>query len=681
MLDGREILVSLKTKWSRRPYVKSLAVPAALWLIFQPGLEQALAVSTPPAAEQTDFAPSGTMLLPLTPKLDPSSAAHETEQGQSADDSQAASGSSKSTNDSEDLLPSLDTISAEKGPVAGKAEENDSSTDADGKLMKGTVQIVADDTEYDQDANTFLGTGNAVALIGGQNSKLEADSIRYNQTSQIMDARGNVRILRGGQLTTGSAFKFKVTSDEYLITAPDTQVQGSEVVARTSYGAKGGIAYKDGAITSPTPFYYRKYYNVGPMTYREESNGKMSHPDAYLAPNSHLKFKASKIVYERYKEFDNMTIFGGRVQYGAFSLPVGKVHLTVGQTETRAVFPVLPYIGSNFNMGGVSVGPSFNYGIGHDGILTWSPLIQSGGRNLATSTNESGLGLGARAGYSNKILQTNIAYGEQSNMLVADFKSKVWGTTRFQGGINRFLNDGMMGTDRARLQAEFVDLKQYSKVPFMSSVQFRTSCGFAEDNPQLINISSNYAKLFGSAANTTVMRMGLRAQEHFQASTAPFISVGDDRFGLKGFVSGGTALRGYSTGNANIIGQIGPLLDLHMSRLRMMGGFTEAAVRGSSPFVFDQYLQGSQSTYVMGDYKVSKYLDVGGMLGYNLTDSLAYAKTVQVAVGPPDMKVLGSYDFVMQRYRVGFDMLYGQPVPFQKMVLKTNPDQGNFGGI
>ena len=89
-------------------------------------------------------------------------------------------------------------------------------------LLKGTVQIVADDTEYDQEKNTFLGTGNAVAVIAGQNSKLEADTILYDQTSQTIDARGNVKIVRDGQLTTGSSFKFNIDSDEYLITNPDT---------------------------------------------------------------------------------------------------------------------------------------------------------------------------------------------------------------------------------------------------------------------------------------------------------------------------------------------------------------------------------------------------------------------------------------------------------------------------
>jgi hypothetical protein len=649
----------------------------------------ALAASSSPTGGDPDYAPTGTMLLPLTPKLDTSKS--DTSGGSTPSDTQSATvdqSAPKAGNDSEDLLPSVENRSAEKGTekgttLEGSAEDEASGIDESGKLLKGTVQIVADDTEYDQDANSFLGTGNAVALIGGQNSKLEADSILYDQNSQMIDARGNVRILRGGTLTTGSAFKFKVTSDEYLITNPDTSIQGSEIIARRAYGSKTGLGFKDGTISLPTPFYYRKYYNVGPMSYREESSEKFNHPDAFLPANGgHMRFKARKIVYERYKEDMNMTVFGGRMQYGAFSIPTGKFTMTVGATDTRAVFPILPYVGTNFNMGGLSVGPVFNYGVGKSGILSWSPLVQFGGSNYSTAGGTtSGVGLGAKAGFGNNIFQAHIAYGSVSNLLVADLKTKVYKSIRFQGGINRFLNDGLMGTDRARVMAEFVDTHQYMKVPFLSMLQFRNTAGYAVDNPQLVNISANYAKLFGSAANSTVIRSGIRVQHQMMATSTPLFNIGDDRYGLKGYITGGYALRGYSTGNADLIGQIGPMADIHLGRIRMVGGYTEAAVRGSSPFVFDQYLQGSQSLYAMGDYKLNKYIDVGGLYGYNLTSSLPFAKTLQMALGPPDMKVLVSRDFVLNRYRVGFDMLYGQPVPYQKMLVKAGPDQGQLGGI
>lgn len=629
--------------------------------------------------------PSGTMLLPLTPKLDTEPA--QTEE-KAEIESPASAGSGKPIADSEDLLPTLGTISAESGNVQNGNVDDEEATPAD-KLLKGTVQIVADDTEFDQDKNTFLGTGNAVALIGGQNSKLEADTILYDQNSQIMDARGNVRILRGGQLTTGSSFKFKINSDEYLITKPDTELQGSEIIARKGYGSgKGGLAFKDGTISSPTPFYYSKYWNVGPMSYREEANDKRNHPDAYLPAKQTFHFKAKKIVYERYKEQGNLTVIGGHIQVGSFSIPTGRITMTIGEQETRPVFPILPYAGSNFNMGGTAVGPSFQTGIGRTGILSWAPLVQIGGTNYNNGgANVSGLGLGARVGFSNQTWQGHIAYGSVSNMLVADLKGKIWKSLRWQSGINRFLNDGMFGNVRARYAAEVVDNHQYTKVPYMQFVMFRTSAGEYEDNPQLINISSNYAKLFGSAAQSaanstkTVYTRAGKVQEQISAATMPFFNVGDDKWGVKSYLFGSAAARAYTTGDSNVVIQGGPVLDLHLNKIRGMLGYNKSAVRGNSPFVFDAFLQGSQSVYAQGDIKLSKYVALGGYVGYILDTHNFYGKMVNVAVGPQDCKLLLSRDFIFNRYRVGFDMLYGAPVNYNKLVLKGQADQGQLGGI
>lgn len=618
--------------------------------------------------------PSGTMLLPLTPKLDTSPPPSDASTASNTNDS--ASGP---VGDAEELLPSLETVSAESGKVEGEIQEDNDKIGSD-TTLKGTVQIVADDTEFDQNANTFLGTGNAVAIIGGENSKLQADTILYDQNEQTIDARGNVRILRNGQLTTGSAFKFKVTSDEYLITKPDTEIQGSQVIARKGYGTKEGLAFQKGTLSMPTPFAFAKNYNSGPISFREEAQYMKGHPDGYLPDHSSFRFKAKKMVYERYKEQGNLTVFGGRIEMGNFSFPIGKFVGTVGQTETKAVFPVTPYLGGNLYTGGFNVGPQFNTGVGRNGVLSWSPMVNFGGRNLATNTTTGGVGLAGRVSYNNKNFQSNLAYGSNTGLLVGDIKSKVWKGTRLQIGVNRFLDDGMFGLTRARMLAEVKDVQQFTNVPYLGLLQFRTSAGWAQDNPLLVNVSATNAALHGNPTSG-IMRTGFRLQEQITAQSHPIFSVGDDKWGARSFLYGGIAARGYSTGDANLVGQFGPILDVRLNRVRFQTGYTTASVRGQSPFVFDQFIQGSQSTYILGDVKINKYLTLGTLLGYNLTQKLAYAKQIQAAIGPQDLKLIVGKDFVLNNYRVGFNMLHGDPIPFDKLVLKGNADHGQLGGI
>ncbi len=432
----------------------------------------------------------------------------------------------------------------------------DDAEDASGdtKLYKGQVQIVADDTEYDQENNTFLGTGNAVALIGGQDSKLEADTIYYNQSEGMMDCRGNVRVFRDGHVTTGSAFKFKISSDEYLITKPDTEIAGSMIVARTGYGARGGITFKNGTMQQQKAFFMSKNASNGPLSYKEAVSEEQSHPDAFVPPTPSYTFKARKMVYEKYKEDGNLTIYGGKIMFGNFGIPVPKMVTTISK-DTRVMFPTFAYLGNNLQTGGTQFGPTFSTGIGKTGILMWAPLVQLGGANAnpantATGTTTSGrsLGLAAQTSFSNYFMSSHLAYGSNSNMVAGDLKVRIRKGFRWQSGINRYLDDGMFGTRRARLLAELVDNHAISKIPLIANLNFRSSAGWAQDNPALLQTtSSNYSKLFGSAANSTVMNSAFKAQEQITASTHPVFALGDSRFGLKGYMYGGLAGRRYSS--------------------------------------------------------------------------------------------------------------------------------------
>lgn len=547
-------------------------------------------------------------------------------------------------------------------------------------LLKGTVQIVADDTEYDQEKNTFLGTGNAIAIIGGQNSKLEADTILYDQNSQTIDARGNVKILRNGSLTTGSSFKFKVNSDEYLITHPDTELQGTTVVARIAKGDREGLAFKNGSFTLPEPVHIMSNSRYGPQSAAERAMDAQIHPDAYLPAKQSFKFSARKMVYERYKESGNLTVFGGRMKFKNFTLPVPKFQGTVGQANQRVIFPVTPIIGNNLMVGGVNMGPSFNYAVGKTGSFSWAPLVQIGGGNTTTATGMNKIGAGFRLGVTTDRITSHLAYGSVSNLLVGDFKAGLGKNTLFQSGINRFLSDGLMGNRRARFLAEVVDTRNVSSIPFVQILQFRTSGGYAQDLPSLVNLSGqNYAQLFNTTGKSKIG--AYRLQEQIFFNSQPIFSVGDNKYGANMSLFGGTALRAYSTGDKMVMGQLGPILNIRLNKVRFQSGYTQSGVRGQSPFVFDQFVQGDRSTFLNGDVKLAKWLTLGGTLGYSLDRRMMYSRGLTAAIGPEDFKVLLSRDTISGINRFGFDLLYGAPVQFNKLVVKGNADAGQLGGI
>ncbi len=178
----------------------------------------------------------------------------------------------------------------------------------------------------------------------------------------------------------------------------------------------------------------------------------------------------------------------------------------------------------------------------------------------------------------------------------------------------------MFGFRRAHLLAELVDnhgLKQ--KIPFISGVNFRTSAGVMQDQATLVTSNAGLAKLYGTAIQTMKAQPSAgRVEEQLTASSVNLFALGNDRYGVKSYIFGGAAVGHYSTGQSRALAQYGPQLDVRLNRFHFNTGYTQAAIRGSSPFYFDQYLQGSRSMNVAGDVKVAKWLRIGGGYGYNL---------------------------------------------------------------
>ncbi|MBX9695598.1 MAG: hypothetical protein K2Z81_24655, partial [Cyanobacteria bacterium] len=283
--------------------------------------------------------------------------------------------------------------------------------------------------------------------------------------------------------------------------------------------------------------------------------------------------------------------------------------------------------------------------------------------------------------YQNDKMETNIAAGSVNHLLVADLRYNLRKGDKFQAGINRFIEDGMFGYRRARLASELVDTRGIHKIPFLNNVNFRSSAGWYQDNPQLINLTPEYAELFGGNQTSKVFNSAFKLQEQITGSTHPIINLGDDKYGLKASLMGGVALRSYSTGDANMLGQVGPNIDFRLNRARLQANYMQSGVRGDQgPFVFDRFIQGQRSMGLSGDVKVSKFLTLGGGMGYNMNQKLFYSKSVTAAFGPEDFKVLVTRDMIRGMNRIGFDVLYGAPVNFDKLVLKGAPDHGQMGG-
>ncbi len=99
-------------------------------------------------------------------------------------------------------------------------------------LEPGTLQIVARYVTGSPARHTYMAMGEAVVFVEGQDAKLEADQVFYDDRTLMLEARRNVRITRQGRLTKESkdSLKFKVDEPEYLLTESVGQILGPKMV-------------------------------------------------------------------------------------------------------------------------------------------------------------------------------------------------------------------------------------------------------------------------------------------------------------------------------------------------------------------------------------------------------------------------------------------------------------------
>jgi hypothetical protein len=87
-------------------------------------------------------------------------------------------------------------------------------------------------------------------------------------------------------------------------------------------------------------------------------------------------------------------------------------------------------------------------------------------------------------------------------------------------------------------------------------------------------------------------------------------------------------------------------IQFRADRFTFSTNYTQSAVRGSSPFYFDQFLQGNKSANIQGDVKINKWLTVGGGYGYNLDSKLPVLKIDFGSHWPPRLQsaAVSKYD-------------------------------------
>ncbi len=564
-------------------------------------------------------------------------------------------------------------------------EQHNLRTENGQELM---LEVTADEITYDKNTEIYEATGDAVAILPNRDSTLYADKIIYNGTTKLVEAFGAVKMVKGEGLnqTTihGTYTSFQTDTSLLDITAPRVFLTGVKLKAREATGRldeqkdpdkkpSKTISFHDGTLALEQPLtLYLKGFRTGTRysrdTVREDRNADYNWDD--LPEKSSFKYSAKEITYDDTKKVNNISIKGARVWLSdTFSIP-SPVHITTTIGDAANTKFNGPVIGTQERIGGFALGPRFFYAPENNiGLFSAAPILQIG--------NDMSFGAGLIATYSRPGDTTSImgGYGSLDDRWVLNAHQKL--PYGFEVNIlkNQYMHSAMFGTTFVGELAEIAH-NAFLKVPLIDrrGIRFHNSVALAKDNAELFSARRltdlRESRSEAGAATGNVDLRTFRSEHNASFYTKPVFRRGNEQYNISLSARGQGAMRFYGTGDHLGIASFGPALEMRLDDLSLEVDYLFAAVTGESPFLFDQFIDGNQSVVIDGDYRVSKWFTIGTYLTFNMDSEKFVRNQIRTMFGPDDFKLILSYDTILNQVGIGFNMIMGDPLKFEKLDVK-----------
>jgi lipopolysaccharide export system protein LptA len=579
-------------------------------------------------------------------------------------------------NPGEELTAKIDSLDE---PISEEAVSENTANKQPHELF---VEITADEIYYDQETNFYEAKGNAETYLPEEEAMLYADTITFNGTTKLLEAQGNVKVVQGEDFISGSYASFAVDTNEYLVSDPRVLVKGLRLKARVAEsvfikrvpGQKtkpNVIKLYDGmaALDKPVSVYLRG--NTLSTRYTREQDVALKHrnPDWDDLPEKPaFRYTAKEVTYDDTKKINNLQIKGAKVWINdKLSLP-SPVYISTTVGEAGSGKFMGPVIGTRERIGGFALGPRFFLPV-DQGVFALAPIFQIG--------NDANFGGGAILSFSTPRDNTRImgGYGSLENRFIVNAHKSLPYNLELDYLKNQFNSGTTFGSSQVGQYGGLLH-KFRVKLPFIDKrgMRITNSVAFAQDNAKLFS-PERLADLRIARGDYRTNHFNedaasFRTEHNASFYTKPMFRLGAEYYNLSLSTRGQASLRFYGTGDIFSIVRGGPSIEARLDKLAFELAYLFSDRSGNSPFLFDQYIDGSQSVVFDGDYKINKWFSIGTFTNYNVPREKFTRNEVRTSIGPEDFKLRVGYDTIQEQIRIGFDAMFGEPVKFNKLNVK-----------
>jgi len=545
------------------------------------------------------------------------------------------------------------------------------------------VEITADELRYNETQDFYEAVGNAVAVFPEKDIVVNADFMSFDAIKKQITAETNVKITQKDTTAFGEYVVFHTETKTYSMEEPKIFAPGVRLKARTSTSEyeekkkegekdKVRVTFKDGfvALDKPVGVYsagnleWARYSRERRLYYR---NRELRWKD--IPPlDTDLKYSAKRITYDQTKRMNNLKIQGAKLWLNdKLSIPSPvEITTSVGDAaNTRFRGPVL---GQRERIGGFAAGPRF-FKSYKNSTFALAPIVQLG--------NEGRFGAGAIGSFNTPGDTTAImaGYGSLENRFILNAHQELPYNFEANALVNQFNRNQIFGASQVGQNYELMHKFRWRNPSLFDrrGAQVRTIFGYAADNLDLFT-ARNKELLFKARAeqgdSSLDEHSGFRFEENISFYTRPVYRVGNEGYNLTLRFRDAGSLAFYDTGDVYFVNRIGPAIEATFDRLSFEVDYLYAIISGESPFIYDQFIDGSNAIVFDGDLMINKWLSIGTFMNFNIDDSEITRNQIRAEFGPQDFKFRASYDTIRNQVGFGLNMIFGEPIRYDE--LKVN---------
>lgn len=529
--------------------------------------------------------------------------------------------------------------------------------------------------EYFAERTELEANGHAVMFFPQNNSTIKADKVVYNQTSNLVQAFGNVILINDGKELFGDYMKIDMNEENAFLNNPASDIFQIRARAKKGYMYGDKIIQEQGSLlVTKKSMINLKAEMFGPdldMMYVPEKD------KSYYSKDSHgekFKIKTNDLIINSKKEHDTVTLNHAEVYFNDKKIgviPTITMHTNKAQDYVEANFPE---IGTVTNMG-LYAGPGFVLDTPGGTTLKLLPVLNYQGNG---DTGENSIGFGGLAKFKSASNKTDFAYGTANKVFIMRGIQKLDDNLYFQYASNAYMDDWFMGFRMPKLLGELVYQDSFLNKDFFGkdkdmTFTHRLAAAYAQDG----NSSSPLLDSEGSVGTMRFKYMNEVAQTLFTLSDV-YSSPINARLEMVG--QGSVAV--YGTGDTQMVARVGPRLHTQYKWWMQDVGYFLSGYNDNTPLLtYDRYMYGRSNVYFRESARLCKYLTLSWFGSLNLSNDSWDGNMLQengfyFAIGPDDVKLNIGYDTVRQQSFVTMAMhldAKGSSIEYKKMVIK-NPD-------